>query len=165
MSKIKTLEEVDAIVVGSGAAGSVLAAKLAQGGRQVLILEAGPEVSPGDMYSSQIWARRLKWGGSPVIEKGAQPIVHGINAGWGTGGAATHHYGTWPRMHENDFAVKSQSLFHIWFHPHDFNAQPSRSLSEFEDVLRSAATYIERGLLTNHTMGELASELGQGRPD
>ena len=35
-------ERVDAIVVGSGAAGSAMAAMLAQGGKRVLILEAGP---------------------------------------------------------------------------------------------------------------------------
>ena len=108
MSQTKIQDKVDVVVVGSGAAGSVLAAKLAQAGKQVVILEAGPKISQGDMYSSQIWARRLKWGGSKVIEKGNQPIAHGINGGWGTGGAATHHYGCWPRFHENDFAVKSQ---------------------------------------------------------
>lgn len=104
----KVHEKVDVVVVGSGAAGSIMAAKLAQGGKSVVILEAGPEIKSADMYSSQIWARRLKWGGSPVIEKGAQPIGHGFNAGWGTGGAATHHYGTWPRFHPEDFTIKRE---------------------------------------------------------
>lgn len=40
-------EKVDAIVVGSGAAGSNMAARLAEGGKQVLILEAGPARSAG----------------------------------------------------------------------------------------------------------------------
>lgn len=102
----KIHEKVDVVVVGSGAAGSVMAAKLAQGGKSVVILEAGPEIKSEDMHSSQIWARRLKWGGSPVVEKGDQPIGHGFNAGWGTGGAATHHYGTWPRFHPEDFSIK-----------------------------------------------------------
>jgi len=35
-------EQVDAVVVGSGAAGSLIAAKLSQAGKKVLILEGGP---------------------------------------------------------------------------------------------------------------------------
>ena len=36
-------EKVDAVVVGSGATGSLMAAKLAQAGKSVKILEGGPE--------------------------------------------------------------------------------------------------------------------------
>ena len=39
-------EKVDVIVVGSGAAGSNMAAHLAEGGKKVLILEAGPAPRP-----------------------------------------------------------------------------------------------------------------------
>ena len=42
-------EPVDVIIAGSGAAGSAMAALLAEGGKRVLILVAGPEVKPGDM--------------------------------------------------------------------------------------------------------------------
>ena len=51
---------VDVVIVGAGAAGSVFAAILAEAGRRVLILERGGERSLADLYSSQIWARRLK---------------------------------------------------------------------------------------------------------
>ena len=102
-------EKVDAVIVGSGAAGSAMAAKLAAGGKQVVILEAGPDRNAGHLVSSAIWARRLKWGGAPVIEEGENHVGHVFNAGWGVGGSAMHHYAVWPRLHEEDF--QSRSLY------------------------------------------------------
>ena len=59
--------KVDAVIVGSGATGSLLAARLAEKGRKVVILEAGPAHTASDMVSSTLWARRLKWAGARVI--------------------------------------------------------------------------------------------------
>ncbi len=100
-------EKVDAVVVGSGAAGSAIAAKLAVGGKKVVILEAGPDRDNQSLISSAIWARRLKWSGAPVIEEGENPIGHAFNAGYGVGGSAMHHYAVWPRLHGEDFKVRS----------------------------------------------------------
>ncbi len=75
---------------------------------KVAILEAGPEHRAGDLVSATLWARRLKWSGARVIETGAQPIGHGFNAGFGTGGGATHHYAVWPRMHADDFRMRTR---------------------------------------------------------
>ena len=100
-------EKVDAVVVGSGAAGSAMAAKLAVGGKKVVILEAGPDRSNQDLISSAIWARRLKWSGEPVIEGGENPVGHVFNASFGVGGSAMHHYAVWPRLHREDFQVRS----------------------------------------------------------
>jgi choline dehydrogenase-like flavoprotein len=101
-------EVYDVVVVGAGAAGSVVAASAARAGRRVLVLEAGPERQLTDLVSSQIWSRRLKWSGEPVAEEGNLPIGHAFNAGAGTGGSALHHYAVWPRLHEDDFRVKSR---------------------------------------------------------
>lgn len=101
-------EKVDAIVVGAGAAGTAIAAKLAQGGKRVVILEAGPARDNSRLVSSALWARRLKWSGDPVIEEGKNPIGHAFNASNGVGGAALHHYGVWPRLHEEDFEMRSR---------------------------------------------------------
>jgi choline dehydrogenase-like flavoprotein len=108
--KPATSEKVDVVIVGSGASGSVLAAKLAQAGRSVKILEGGPEWKLTDLVSNQIWARRLKWGGSApgVMSGGDVPIAIAFNSGWGTGGAALHHYAVWLRLHEEDFQLKSR---------------------------------------------------------
>jgi choline dehydrogenase-like flavoprotein len=99
---------VDVVIVGAGAAGSLLAAKLAAGGKSVRVLEAGPAWSSDDLVSSQIWGRRLRWGGPFVASTGANPIAVTFNGGWGLGGSALHHYGTWPRLHVEDFKTRSQ---------------------------------------------------------
>jgi len=100
-------KHVDTLIVGAGAAGLLLGAKLANSGRSVTILEAGPKRELSDLISSQIWARRLKWSGANVEEGGNHPVGHAFNAGSGTGGSALHHYGVWLRLHEGDFRVAS----------------------------------------------------------
>lgn len=100
-------EKVDAVIVGAGAAGAFYARHLAQAGKSVVVLEAGPAWEMKDLASSQIWARRLRFSGAPVTSTGANPFGYDFNAGWGYGGSALHHYGTWPRMHEEDFVSRS----------------------------------------------------------
>lgn len=98
---------VDVAIVGAGAAGALLAAQLAEAGRSVMLFEAGPRWDAVDLVSSQIWSRRLRWGGPHIASTGAGPLGFGFNAGWGVGGAALHHYGTWPRFKPDDFAMRS----------------------------------------------------------
>ena len=100
-------QPVDVVIVGAGAAGGVFAATLARAGKSIHILEAGPPWTRDDLVSSQIWARRLKWGGTSAVRGGDNPYSHNIIHGWGTGGAALHHYGTWPRMHPESFHLHS----------------------------------------------------------
>lgn len=100
--------QVDAVIAGSGAAGSLIAARLARAGKKVVLLEAGPKRSPGDMISSQIWARRLKLPAPATGTGGRDPLSVGFGSGWGTGGSALHHYACWFRLHEEDFEMKSR---------------------------------------------------------
>ncbi|HJP36070.1 MAG TPA: GMC family oxidoreductase [Gammaproteobacteria bacterium] len=102
-------DKVDIVIVGAGAAGSVFAATLAEAGRSVLVLEGGKARTLDDLYSSQIWARRLKWGAPTVEETGPHPVWYNFNAGHGTGGAGIHHYAVWPRYHPED--MRSRSLY------------------------------------------------------
>jgi len=101
-------EKVDVVIVGGGASGILLAAKLGQAGKKVVILEMGPPLALDDLVSSQIWSRRLKWGGVPVVSEGKNPVAHNFQSGWGLGGAAMHQFANWPRFHPEDFRVKSQ---------------------------------------------------------
>jgi choline dehydrogenase-like flavoprotein len=105
---VTSVDPVDVVIVGSGAAGSLLAAKLSQGGKLALILEGGPERSGADLYSSQIWARRIKWSGPATQTLGQDPISVNFGSGWGTGGAALHHYAVWLRRHADDFDMRSR---------------------------------------------------------
>jgi choline dehydrogenase-like flavoprotein len=85
------------------------AAKLAGAGKSVVVLECGPPWEMSDLLSSQIWARRIKWGGPNVDFAGDHhSFPHNLNTGWGFGGAALHHYATWPRMPEAAFQLKSR---------------------------------------------------------
>ena len=100
-------EKTDVVIVGSGAAGSVYAAVLAEGNKDVLVLEKGGARELDDLYSSQIWARRLKWGTPHVPEEGKHSIWFNFNAGQGYGGSAIHHFGVWPRYHAEDMRAFS----------------------------------------------------------
>ncbi len=102
-------DKVDVVIVGAGAVAMVYAARLAEAGKKVRVLESGPARQAEDLYSSQIWARRLKWATPHVDEFGGPDRIHfNMNAGRGFGGAAIHHYGVWPRLDEDDFRVHSK---------------------------------------------------------
>ena len=46
--------DADVVVVGSGAAGAILAYRLAEAGRRVLVLERGPHVDPRDFVEDEV---------------------------------------------------------------------------------------------------------------
>jgi choline dehydrogenase-like flavoprotein len=106
MAEELKLDACDAVIVGAGPAGLMIAARLAEAGKKVVILEAGPAWAPGDLVSSQIWSRRLKGFGANQLE-GRNPVAVNFNAGWGTGGSLIHQYANWPRLHPEDFKVRS----------------------------------------------------------
>lgn len=103
------MAEADVVVIGSGATGSLLAARLGSAGRKVVMLEAGPPRELSELYSSTVWSRRLKWRGAPVRVEGANPVAHPFEAGFGRGGSALHHYACWFRLHREDF--KTATLY------------------------------------------------------
>ena len=59
-----TTLEADVVVVGSGAGGAVVAAKLAEAGRRVVVVEAGGYFNEADFNQSELWAyQNLYWRG------------------------------------------------------------------------------------------------------
>jgi choline dehydrogenase-like flavoprotein len=102
------LEKVDAVIVGAGAAGAVFAAVLTRAGKKVVLLERGPDWQLTDLISSDIWGRRLKGSGAPIIYEGRHPVGRTSDHGWGVGGAALHYSANFPRLLPADFKVKSE---------------------------------------------------------
>jgi choline dehydrogenase-like flavoprotein len=101
-------EKVDVVIVGAGASGSVYASVLAKAGKKVVVLETGPDWQLSDLISSEIWGRRVKPAGAPILLDGKNPMSYSAQGGWGVGGAALHYYANFPRLLPTDFRMKSE---------------------------------------------------------
>jgi choline dehydrogenase-like flavoprotein len=99
-------DEVDLLVVGAGAGGSVLAQRLARRGWRVVVLEAGPFWHPDeDWVSDEAGSHQLYWTQDRLIG-GTDPIELGKNnSGRGVGGSMVHYAGYTPRFHPSDFST------------------------------------------------------------
>ncbi len=97
-------DEVDLVIVGAGAGGSVLAQRLARRGWRIVIIEAGPFWHPDeDWVSDEAGSHELYWTQERVIG-GQDPIEMGKNnSGRGVGGSMVHYAGYCPRFHPSDF--------------------------------------------------------------
>ena len=101
-------EKVDVVIVGAGASGSVYASVLAKAGKKVLLLDSGPDWELSDLISSEIWGRRVKPAGAPILLEGKNPMAYAAQGGWGVGGAALHYFANFPRLLPTDFRMKSE---------------------------------------------------------
>ncbi len=101
-------DEVDLVVVGAGAGGSVLTQRLARAGWSVVTLDAGPFWDPdADWVSDERGSHRLYWT-EPRQIGGSDPVPLGSNnSGRGVGGSMIHYAGYTPRFHPSDFHTAS----------------------------------------------------------
>ena len=99
-------DEVDLVVVGAGAGGSVLTQRLARAGWRVVCLDAGPFWDPDtDWVSDERGAHTLYWT-EPRQIGGRNPVPLGSNnSGRGVGGSMVHYAGYTPRFHPSDFST------------------------------------------------------------
>ncbi|MFN2466032.1 MAG: FAD-dependent oxidoreductase [Candidatus Dormibacteria bacterium] len=76
----------DAVVIGSGAGGGVIAAKLAEQGKDVLILEGGGYYNEADFtqYELTAYQQLYRNGGLAATEDGSLTLMTGANLGGGT---------------------------------------------------------------------------------
>ncbi|HLI53290.1 MAG TPA: GMC family oxidoreductase [Acidimicrobiales bacterium] len=109
MVRYEDSEEVDLVVVGAGAGGSVLAQRLARAGWTVVMLEAGPFWHPDeDWVSDEAGSHKLYWTQKRIIG-GSDPIEMGKNnSGRGVGGSMVHYAGYCPRFHPSDFEIRTR---------------------------------------------------------
>lgn len=102
-------DEVDAVIVGCGAGGGVMAQRLARAGWKVVAFDAGPFWDPDrDWVSDEAGSHQLYWTENRVVG-GDDPIPLGSNnSGRGVGGSMVHFAGYVPRFHPSDFRTRSQ---------------------------------------------------------
>ena len=78
--------EADVAVVGSGAGGGVIAGRLAQAGKRVVVLEMGGYHNEADFNQLELWAYEnlYRGGGITATEDGSVALMAGANLGGGT---------------------------------------------------------------------------------
>jgi choline dehydrogenase-like flavoprotein len=108
MRRYADADEVDIVVVGCGAGGSVVAQRLARAGWSVVALDAGPFWDPdADWVSDEAGSHHLYWTEPRVID-GTDPVPLGSNnSGRGVGGSMVHFAGYAPRLHPSDFRTST----------------------------------------------------------
>ncbi|AUG81692.1 Choline dehydrogenase-like flavoprotein [Kitasatospora sp. MMS16-BH015] len=109
MRRHRESEEVDLVIVGCGAGGSLLAQRMARAGWSVVVLEAGPFWDPlKDWVSDEAGSHHLYWT-EPRVISGTDPVPLGSNnSGRGVGGSMVHFAGYTPRFHPSDFETRTR---------------------------------------------------------
>jgi choline dehydrogenase-like flavoprotein len=117
--KFKPNETVDFVVVGSGAAGGVIARELSQAGFSVLVFEQGPRLSPADFEHDELkyWLlsgitsdpksspqtfRKVPTA-TAKLPQGPNPLMYARLVG----GSSNHYTANFWRFHEIDFHERS----------------------------------------------------------
>src|ERR1700730_12389303 len=92
MRRFADTDEIDMVIVGCGAGGSVLAQRLARAGWRGAALGAGAVGDPDtDWVSDEAGSHRLYWT-EPRVTDGSDPVPMGSNnSGRGVGGSMVHY--------------------------------------------------------------------------
>ena len=103
-----TTETVDAVVIGTGAGGAPLLARLARAGLRVVALEAGKHWNPAkDFATDEKEQNKLFWT-DERLSAGADPLPFGSNnSGTGVGGSTLHYTAYTPRAQPDDFQLRA----------------------------------------------------------
>jgi len=100
-------ETVDCIVIGLGAGGAPLLARLAQAGLKVVALEAGPWHNPEKDFATDEKAQDFLFWNDERLAAGADPLAMGKNnSGTGVGGSTLHYTAYTPRPLPDDLHIK-----------------------------------------------------------
>jgi len=103
-----TAEAVDCIVIGLGAGGAPLLARLAQAGLNVVALEAGPWHNPEKDFATDERAQDFLFWNDERLAAGGDPLAMGKNnSGTGVGGSTLHYTAYTPRPLPDDLHIKS----------------------------------------------------------
>ncbi len=113
------IEDADVCVIGAGPAGALVADRLADAGRRVVVLEAGPRFDPDDRFERSERAIRPAYDLPDVWDGDPERDAHvSSNEDWfyplnhtrvkGVGGSTLHWQGMVMRLHEDDFDSASE---------------------------------------------------------
>lgn len=105
----QTNETVDAVVIGTGAGGSPLLARLAEVGLKVVALEAGKYWSPAEDFATDETAQNKLFWNDERLSAGDDPVAFGKNnSGIGVGGSTLHYTAYTPRSHADDLRLQTE---------------------------------------------------------
>ncbi|GAA4501065.1 hypothetical protein GCM10023172_22330 [Hymenobacter ginsengisoli] len=100
-------ETVDCLVIGLGAGGAPLLARLAQAGLNVVALEAGPWHNPEKAFATDEKAQDFLFWNDERLAAGQDPLAMGKNnSGTGVGGSTLHYTAYTPRPLPDDLHLK-----------------------------------------------------------
>src|SRR5215472_16804795 len=115
--RYKTSDEVDFVVIGSGAAGGVLAKELSTNGFRVVVLEQGPYLTEADFTHNEVEVQQHhQLTNHPELQpttfrktpqekaKRQEALVYGRMVG----GSSVHFTANYWRFHEIDFIERSK---------------------------------------------------------
>jgi len=136
LDSMKTYElgdRVDVVVVGTGAGGAPILARLAQAGLRVVAIEAGPNHDPAESTPDEVDATAINWMSSR-FSGGDAPTVFGTNnSGFGVGGGTVHWGAFTPRPDARDLRLHNETgLGRDW--PVD-HAELTRYVEEVEATI------------------------------
>jgi choline dehydrogenase-like flavoprotein len=117
MAKFRPADEVDFVIVGSGASGGVLAKQLSVAGFRVVVLEQGPFLHEDDFQHNEFktifqGALTNNWKTQPntfrKTEQDQAKVQPCLLYGRVVGGSSVHFTGNYWRFHEIDFIERSK---------------------------------------------------------
>lgn len=107
MKRYPLTEAVDAVVIGTGAGGSPILARLAKAGLKVIAIEAGSFLNSDEFASDERAQNYLYWLDERLTD-GGDPVAFGKNnSGTGVGGSTLHWGAYVPRPQPVDFRIKT----------------------------------------------------------
>ena len=99
-------DALDAVVIGTGAGGAPLLARLAQAGLKVVALEAGNFWDPAHDFATDERAQAKLFWNDERLSAGSDALPFGANnSGIGVGGSTLHYTAYTPRAHADDFRL------------------------------------------------------------